>query len=88
MRRGLERRELSLELGDARGQSMALGLERLAVADAQQDRSALGEVRVPLVQSDEYGMIEPMGGCLPPDQGVPGITASIALRDGGMIRDA
>ena len=34
MRRGLERRELSLELGDARGQSMALGLERLAVADA------------------------------------------------------
>ena len=25
-----ERRELSLELGDARGQSMALGLERLA----------------------------------------------------------
>ncbi len=30
--RALERRELSLELGDARGQSMALGLERLAVA--------------------------------------------------------
>ena len=29
-----ERRELSLELGDARGQSVALGLERLAVARA------------------------------------------------------
>ena len=34
MRRGLERRELSLELGDARGQRVALGLERLAVARA------------------------------------------------------
>ena len=34
MRRGLERRELSLELGDARGQSVPLGLERLAVARA------------------------------------------------------
>ena len=29
-----ERRELSLELGDARGQRVALGLERLAVARA------------------------------------------------------
>ena len=29
-----ERRELSLELGDARGQCVALGLERLAVARA------------------------------------------------------
>ena len=34
MRRGLERRELFLELGDARGQSVPLGLERLAVARA------------------------------------------------------
>ena len=34
MRRALERRELSLELGDARGQRVALGLERLAVARA------------------------------------------------------
>ena len=34
MRRGLERRELFLELGDARGQRVALGLERLAVARA------------------------------------------------------
>ena len=34
MRRGLERRELSLELGDARGQRVPLGLERLAVAGA------------------------------------------------------
>ena len=32
--RALERRELSLELGDARGQSVPLGLERLAVARA------------------------------------------------------
>ena len=32
--RALERRELSLELGDARGQRVALGLERLAVARA------------------------------------------------------
>ena len=34
MRRGLESRELSLELGDTRGQRVALGLERLAVARA------------------------------------------------------
>ena len=32
--RALERRELFLELGDARGQRVALGLERLAVARA------------------------------------------------------
>lgn len=32
--RALERRELYLELGDARGQRVAFGLERLAVARA------------------------------------------------------
>ena len=40
MRRGLERRELSLELGDARGQRVALGLERLAVARAHRRPAA------------------------------------------------
>ena len=28
-----------------------------------------------------------MGGCLPPDQGVPGMAPSIALRDGGMMTE-
>ena len=30
-------------------------------------------VLVPFVQVPSYGMIQPVGGCLPPDQGVPGI---------------
>ena len=30
------------------------------------------------------GMIEPVGGCLPPDHGVPG-SPSTALRDGGIM---
>eukprot|EP00037_Helgoeca_nana_P032679 m.414938 g.414938 ORF g.414938 m.414938 type:complete len:78 (+) comp29473_c0_seq1:1253-1486(+) len=33
-------------------------------------------------------MIHPMGGCLPPDHGVPGITPSTAFRLGGMITEA
>ena len=34
--RALERRELSLELGDARGQRVAFGLERPDAGDATQ----------------------------------------------------
>ena len=39
--RALERRELSLELGDARGQRVPLGLERLAVARAHHNNLRL-----------------------------------------------
>jgi hypothetical protein len=34
------------------------------------------------VHVEEYGMIAPVGGCFPPDQGVPG-SPSTALREGG-----
>ena len=37
---------------------------------------------VPLVHVPVYGIIQPTGGCLPPDQGVPGMYPSMALRDG------
>ena len=39
------------------------------------------------VQLDPYGIRLPVGGCLPPDQGVPGMAPSIALRDGGMMTE-
>ena len=56
MRRGLERRELSLELGDARGQRVALGLERLAVARAQRSE---GGRRILLDNSRVYVRVLP-----------------------------